>query len=111
MASFCLVACLVVLVPLAYLVINSLKLPREFLTVPPTILPTQVTFEHYGELFEDEQDLSSLQEQFDGHALDDRRHHHHAGRWRLMAWRACGFPPRSWPRSRSFSYSSAFIRV
>lgn len=48
-----LVACLVVLVPLAYLVINSLKLPREFLTVPPTILPTQVTFEHYGELFED----------------------------------------------------------
>ncbi|MCY4017814.1 MAG: carbohydrate ABC transporter permease [Chloroflexi bacterium] len=46
-------ACLVVLVPLAYLVINSVKLPREFLTVPPTILPTQVTFEHYGELFED----------------------------------------------------------
>ncbi len=47
------VACLVVLVPLVYLLINSLKLPREFLTVPPTILPTQVTFEHYAELFED----------------------------------------------------------
>ena len=48
-----LIACLVVIVPLAYLVINSIKLPREFLTVPPTILPTQVTFEHYADLFED----------------------------------------------------------
>ncbi|MDE2858593.1 MAG: carbohydrate ABC transporter permease [Chloroflexota bacterium] len=52
-----LVACLVVLVPLAYLLINSVKLPREFLTVPPTILPTQVTFEHYAELFEDSKTL------------------------------------------------------
>lgn len=51
------VACLVVLVPLAYLLINSVKLPREFLTVPPTILPTQVTFEHYAELFEDDKTL------------------------------------------------------
>ena len=33
------IACLVVVVPLTYLVINSVKLPREFLTVPPTILP------------------------------------------------------------------------
>lgn len=40
-------ACLAVLVPLAYLLINSLKLPREFLTVPPTILPSEATFEHY----------------------------------------------------------------
>ena len=46
-------ACLVVVVPLAYLVINSVKLPREFLTVPPTILPTQVTLEHYTDLVED----------------------------------------------------------
>lgn len=46
-------ACLVVLVPLAYLVINSVKLPREFLTVPPTILPSEVTLEHYRDLFED----------------------------------------------------------
>jgi multiple sugar transport system permease protein len=45
------IACLTVLIPLAYLVINSLKLPREFLTVPPTILPTEVTFEHYQEAF------------------------------------------------------------
>ncbi len=48
-----LLACLVVIVPLAYLVINSLKLPREFLTVPPTILPTEVTLEHYRDLIED----------------------------------------------------------
>ncbi len=48
-----LLACLVVLVPLAYLVINSVKLPREFLTVPPTILPSEVTLEHYRDLFED----------------------------------------------------------
>ena len=47
------IACLVVLVPLVYLVINSLKLPREFLTVPPTILPSEVTLEHYRDLFED----------------------------------------------------------
>jgi len=48
-----LLACLVVIVPLAYLVINSVKLPREFLTVPPTILPSEVTLEHYRDLFED----------------------------------------------------------
>ena len=48
-----LIACLVVLVPLAYLVINSVKLPREFLTVPPTILPSEVTFQHYQELVDD----------------------------------------------------------
>jgi multiple sugar transport system permease protein len=47
------IACLAVIVPLAYLVINSIKLPREFLTVPPTILPTEVTFQHYEELIED----------------------------------------------------------
>ena len=46
-------ACLAVLIPLAYLIINSVKLPREFLTVPPTILPSEVTFEHYRDLFED----------------------------------------------------------
>ncbi len=47
------VACLVVLVPLCYLIINSIKLPREFLTVPPTILPSEVTFQHYQELIDD----------------------------------------------------------
>ena len=52
-ASYSLLACLVVLVPLAYLVINSVKLPREFLTIPPTILPSEVTLEHYQELIED----------------------------------------------------------
>ncbi len=47
------VACLVVIVPLGYLIINSIKLPREFLTVPPTILPSEVTFQHYQELIDD----------------------------------------------------------
>ena len=47
------VACLVVFVPLAYLIINSIKLPREFLTIPPTILPSEVTLEHYQELIDD----------------------------------------------------------
>ena len=51
------IACLVVIVPLVYLVINSVKLPREFLTVPPTILPTQVTTEHYADLIEDKKTI------------------------------------------------------
>ena len=51
------IACLAVLAPLAYLVINSIKLPREFLTVPPTILPTEVTFQHYEELIDDKKTI------------------------------------------------------
>jgi ABC-type glycerol-3-phosphate transport system permease component len=37
-----------VVIPLAYLVLNSLKLPREFLTVPPTLFPSEITLEHYA---------------------------------------------------------------
>lgn len=48
------IAVLVVLIPLAYLIINSLKLPREFLTTPPTIIPSAITLEHYQEIFNDE---------------------------------------------------------
>ena len=55
------VACLVVLVPLGYLIINSMKLPREFLTVPPTILPTEVTFQHYQELIDDKKTVRYFQ--------------------------------------------------
>ena len=55
------VACLVVVVPLGYLIINSLKLPREFLTVPPTILPTEVTFQHYQELIDDKKTVRYFQ--------------------------------------------------
>lgn len=58
------IACLVVLVPLAYLVINSVKLPREFLTVPPTILPSEVTFEHYRDLFEDSKTFRHFRNSF-----------------------------------------------
>ena len=59
-----LIACLVVLVPLAYLVINSVKLPREFLTVPPTILPSEVTLQHYHDLFEDSKTLRHFRNSF-----------------------------------------------
>lgn len=48
-----LIACLIVIVPLGYLVINSIKLPREFLTIPPTIFPSEVTFAHYQDLIDD----------------------------------------------------------
>jgi multiple sugar transport system permease protein len=47
------VAVLIVVVPLAYLVLNSLKLPREFLTTPPTIVPSVITFEHYAGIISD----------------------------------------------------------
>ena len=47
------IACLIVIVPLGYLIINSIKLPREFLTIPPTIFPSEVTFQHYQELIDD----------------------------------------------------------
>ena len=56
-----LLACLVVIVPLAYLIINSIKLPREFLTIPPTILPSEVTFEHYQELIDDKKTVRYFQ--------------------------------------------------
>ena len=56
-----LAACMVVIVPLVYLIINSIKLPREFLTTPPTILPTEVTFEHYQELVDDKKTVRYFQ--------------------------------------------------
>lgn len=56
-----LIACLVVIVPLVYLIINSVKLPREFLTIPPTILPSEVTFEHYQELIDDKKTVRYFQ--------------------------------------------------
>lgn len=46
------VALVIVVVPLIYLFLNSIKLPREFLTVPPTIFPTEVTFEHYNTFYD-----------------------------------------------------------
>ena len=41
------IACLSVLIPLAYLVINSIKLESEMYTIPPIIIPTRITFEHF----------------------------------------------------------------
>lgn len=48
---FFIVVCVVVLVPLVYLFMNSLKLPRDFLKIPPTFLPETVTLSHYQGLF------------------------------------------------------------
>lgn len=45
------ISAFVVLVPIIYLVMNSLKLPRDFLKVPPTFLPEVVTLKHYASLF------------------------------------------------------------
>ena len=47
------IALVIVVVPLIYLFLNSIKLPKEFLTVPPTIFPTEITFEHYNRSFFD----------------------------------------------------------
>ena len=44
-------ALIAVVIPLIYLVINSLKLPKEFLSVPPIIFPTEITFEHFEKAF------------------------------------------------------------
>lgn len=41
------VACAAVLVPLLYLVINSVKLQSDMYTVPPIIIPSRITFEHF----------------------------------------------------------------
>ena len=41
------IACLWVLIPLGYLFLNSVKLEREMYTIPPIIIPSQITFEHF----------------------------------------------------------------
>jgi multiple sugar transport system permease protein len=46
-----------VLIPLAYLILNSVKLPREFLTTPPTLIPSQITLEHFETFFADPDSL------------------------------------------------------
>ncbi|MBK8046047.1 MAG: carbohydrate ABC transporter permease [Anaerolineales bacterium] len=45
------IACLAVLIPLAYLVINSLKLQADMYTTPPIIIPRRITFEHFQTAF------------------------------------------------------------
>ncbi|MCY4464712.1 MAG: carbohydrate ABC transporter permease [Chloroflexi bacterium] len=44
------VLALLFLFPIAWSLINSLKLPSEALAVPPTYLPTQIVFDNYSEL-------------------------------------------------------------
>jgi multiple sugar transport system permease protein len=45
------IACLAVLIPLAYLVLNSVKLQSEMYTNPPVIIPSRITFEHFSAAF------------------------------------------------------------
>ncbi|HVO44052.1 MAG TPA: carbohydrate ABC transporter permease, partial [Aggregatilineales bacterium] len=54
-----LLSLIVVSVPFVYLFLNSVKPPQEFLTVPPTIIPTHLTFEHYAAIFDPNQDTRS----------------------------------------------------
>jgi multiple sugar transport system permease protein len=51
------IAVAAVLIPLAYLVLNSVKLPREFLTTPPTLVPSEITLEHFEAIFADPDSL------------------------------------------------------
>jgi multiple sugar transport system permease protein len=53
-------ALIAVVIPLIYLVINSLKLPKEFLSVPPIIFPTEITFEHFEKAFSGKKTLRAL---------------------------------------------------
>jgi multiple sugar transport system permease protein len=53
------ISLLITIIPFLYLFINSVKLPMEFLTVPPTILPSQVTLEHYQAIFSAESSETS----------------------------------------------------
>ena len=54
------VALLAVLVPLAYLVLNSVKLQSEMYTVPPIIIPSRITFEHFEAAFNNPRTLRFL---------------------------------------------------
>lgn len=46
-AALLAIACLWVLIPLGYLFLNSVKLEREMYTIPPIIIPSRITFEHF----------------------------------------------------------------
>jgi multiple sugar transport system permease protein len=41
-------------IPFFYLFINSIKPPMEFLQTPPTVFPSQITWENYQQLFSEE---------------------------------------------------------
>jgi len=50
----------VVLFPLYWLVTNALKLERDYLAYPPVLIPKEITFESFVELFEKNAFASSL---------------------------------------------------
>jgi len=54
-----LLSALIVSVPFVYLFLNSVKPSNEFLTVPPTIIPSRFTLEHYQLTFDPGRDTLS----------------------------------------------------
>ncbi len=57
-AVFFLSALMVVVIPLLYLILNSMKLPRDFLKVPPSFFPEVITLKHYRDLFSNPKTLN-----------------------------------------------------
>ncbi len=57
-------ACLAVLIPLAYLITNSLKLESEMYTIPPIIIPSRITLEHFQTAFNNPRTLRFLTNSF-----------------------------------------------
>ncbi|MGC8879558.1 MAG: carbohydrate ABC transporter permease [Anaerolineae bacterium] len=54
------IACLVVLVPLGYLLLNSVKPQSEMYTIPPIIFPSHITLEHFEAAFNNPRTLRFL---------------------------------------------------
>ncbi|PWH18533.1 MAG: hypothetical protein DDG58_06430 [Ardenticatenia bacterium] len=54
------IACLVVLVPLGYLLLNSVKPQSEMYTIPPIIFPSHITWEHFEAAFNNPRTLRFL---------------------------------------------------
>jgi multiple sugar transport system permease protein len=53
-----LIAVLIVLVPFIYLFLNSIKLERDFRTIPPKLFPSRITLEYYHYAFSRDTNIS-----------------------------------------------------
>jgi multiple sugar transport system permease protein len=54
------IACLTVLIPLAWLFVNSVKLERDLFAIPPVVFPRQITFDYFRETLTDPDTLRFL---------------------------------------------------
>lgn len=50
------ISVIVIMTPFAFLFLNSVKPPDQFLSVPIQVLPTEVTLEHYQSVFDQDED-------------------------------------------------------